>query len=399
MKAAQETATAVGVVSACDALSVSRASFYRWRSPPPTDRTTTRSRPSRALSQQEREQVLEILHCDRFVDKAPGEIYATLLDERTYLCSVRTMYRILSDAQEVRERRNQLRHPQYAKPELLASGPNQVWSWDITKLLGPVKWNYFYLYVVLDIFSRYVVGWILASRESSDLAKRLIRETYEKQNVSPDQLTIHSDRGPSMKSQTVAQLLGTLGVTKSHSRPHVSNDNPFSESQFKTLKYRPGFPARFGCYDEALSFCRDFFRWYNDEHYHSGIGMLTPAIVHYGLSETVLANRQKALDVAYVTHPERFVNKLPSPPTLPNQVSGLLISGGIIGDTISWISEGIAESEAGARIGAFGGVEVIEQVLDCSVGAGIGQRMNSHFQHFGVAVGYHICVGSKQVAK
>jgi putative transposase len=230
------------------------------------------------------------------------------------------MYRILEDADEVRERRNQMRHPHYQKPELLATAPNQVWSWDITKLLGPVKWTYFYLYVILDIFSRYVVGWMVACRESAELAQRLIRETVDKQSVSPDELIIHSDRGPAMKSHTVAQLLATLGITKSHSRPHVSNDNPFSESQFKTLKYRPEFPGRFGSQEHARSFCVPFFHWYNEEHYHSGIGLLTPAMVHYGLASAVIAARQQTLEDAYAAHPERFVNKLPSPPKLLTEV-------------------------------------------------------------------------------
>jgi putative transposase len=264
--------------------------------------------------------VLGELHTDRFVDKAPATVYATLLDEGTYHCSIRTMYRILHDSQEVRERRNQLRHPKYKKPELLATAPNQVWSWDITKLLGPAKWTYYYLYVILDIYSRYVVGWMLASCENADLAKRLIRETIEKENINADELTIHSDRGPAMKSHTVAQLLATLGVTKSHSRPHVSNDNPFSESQFKTLKYRPEFPDRFGSQEDGRRFCQRFFRWYNHEHYHSGIGLLTPFIVHYGLAEAVLVKRQQTLDTAYTAHPERFVRKPPTVLALPEAV-------------------------------------------------------------------------------
>ncbi len=210
------------------------------------------------------------------MDKAPREVYATLLDEGEYVCSVRTMYRILNENQAVQERRNQRRHPNYKKPELLATGANQVWSWDITKLLGPQKWTYYHLYVILDIYSRYVTGWMLAHRESSDLASRLIRETVDNQGVCEDQLIIHGDRGPSMASHNVARLLASLGVTKSHSRPHVSNDNPFSESQFKTMKYRPEFPDRFGGYEDAISFCRSFFKWYNDEHYHTGIAHLTP---------------------------------------------------------------------------------------------------------------------------
>ena len=264
--------------------------------------------------------MLDVLHSDRFVDKAPAAVYAALLDQGTYHCSIRTMYRILHDCREVRERRNQLRHPNYKKPELLATGPNQVWSWDITKLLGPAKWTYYYLYVILDIYSRYVVGWMLASRENADLAKRLIRESIERQQVEPGKLVIHSDRGPSMKSHAVAQLLATLGVTKSHSRPHVSNDNPFSESQFKTLKYRPEFPDRFGSQEDAHGFCQGFFPWYNDEHYHSGLGMLTPASVHYGHAAEVLAERQRTLDAVYAAHPERFVGKRPRPLALPAAV-------------------------------------------------------------------------------
>lgn len=321
MKATTELAADVGTVPACQALNVPRASFYRWHKPARDDQPAQpRKSDPRGLSDPQRQEVLEVLHSERFVDKAPAEIYATLLDQGVYLCCVRTMYRILGEQAEVRERRDQLRHPNYHKPELLATAPNQVWSWDITKLLGPAKWSYFYLYVILDIFSRYVVGWMLATRESADLAQRLIRESVEKQNIESHQLTIHSDRGPSMKSQTVAQLLATLGVTKSHSRPHVSNDNPFSESQFKTLKYRPGFPHRFFSLEQGLAFCRDFFRWYNDQHYHSGIGMLTPATVHFGRTAEVLSLRQRVLDAAYVTHPERFVNKPPKPSALPHQV-------------------------------------------------------------------------------
>jgi len=320
MKAAQDLAAVVGVRRACHALAIPRASFYRWQRPrrPPPPRP--KPRPSRALSDEERGRVLDVLHAPRFVDKAPAEVYATLLDEGMYLCSVRTMYRLLGQAQEIRERRDQLRHPAYQKPELLATGPCQVWSWDITKLLGPAKWTYFYLYVILDIFSRYVVGWMLARRESAALAERLIRETIEKQQADPQSLTIHSDRGPAMKSHTVAQLLATLGVTKSHSRPHVSNDNPFSESQFKTLKYRPEFPHRFDSFDHALDFCRGFFPWYNHEHYHWGLGLLTPATVHAGQAATVLAGRQQVLDAAYAAHGERFVHGRPAPSAAPEKV-------------------------------------------------------------------------------
>ena len=321
MNAASELARSVGTSKACQALEVPRASFYRWNKPVTSNQEPLpRPRPVRALTSNERHNVLDVLHSERFVDKPPAEVYATLLDEGNYLCSIRTMYRILADSQEVRERRNQLRHPAYKKPELLATAPNQVWSWDITKLLGPAKWTYFYLYVILDIYSRYAVGWMVASRESADLAQRLIRETVQKQEISENQLIIHSDRGPSMKSHGVAQLLANLGVTKSHSRPHVSNDNPFSESQFKTLKYRPDFPGRFGYQEDAISFCQEFFHWYNHEHYHSGIAMLTPAMVHYGSADNVLAKRQQVLDAAYDAHPERFVSKPPTPPRQPNAV-------------------------------------------------------------------------------
>jgi putative transposase len=258
-----------------------------------------------------------VLHDPRFVDDSPGQVYAALLDHGRYLCSERTMYRILAENAEVRERRNQLRHPVYRKPELLATGPNQVWSWDITKLLGPVKWTYYYLYVILDIFSRYVPGWLLAKAESAALAKQLIEETCIRQEIAQDQLVIHSDRGPSMTSKTVALLYSDLGVTKSLSRPHVSNDNPYSEAQFKTLKYRPGFPDRFGSEQDARAHCRDFFMWYNTEHRHSGIGMMTPQTVHYGHAHRIHAARQKTLDTAYALHPERFVRCQPSPPTLP----------------------------------------------------------------------------------
>jgi putative transposase len=251
------------------------------------------------------------------MDKAPQEVYAALLDQGRYLCSIRTMYRLLEANQEVRERRDQLRHPSYQKPELLATASNQVWSWDITKLLGPVKWAYFCLYVILDIFSRYVVGWMVAHRESALLAEKLIQETCLKQGIQPGQLMIHADRGPSMKSKPVALLLSDLGVTKTHSRPHTSNDNPYSEAQFKTLKYRPDFPERFGSLEDARAFCQDFFRWYNTEHHHSGIGLMTPHVVHYGLAQEVFKAREKVLLAAYEKNPERFVRKVPAPLALP----------------------------------------------------------------------------------
>ena len=254
------------------------------------------------------------------MDQSPAEVYATLLDEGIYLCSLRTLYRILAEHEAVRERRNQRRHPVYQKPQLLATGPNQLWSWDITKLPGPGKYTYFQLYVILDIFSRYVVGWMVAHRESEILAERLIRLTCQKQQIQLQQLTLHADRGSSMRSKTVALLLSDLGITKSHSRPHVSNDNPFSEAQFKTLKYQPQFPKQFGSIEDARTFCHPFFDWYNHEHHHSGIGWLTPAMLHYGQTEHVVQQRQQVLLAAYLAHPERFVQGQPSPPSVPTEV-------------------------------------------------------------------------------
>ena len=311
----------VGVEKACEALGLARSNYYRWRkSPQGASDETVRPTPSWSLSREEQQKVLETLHTDRFIDQSPREVYATLLDEGLYLCSVRSMYRILNQHGEVRERRDQLRHPVYKKPELLATGSNQVWSWDITKLLGPAKWTYFYLYVLLDIFSRYVVGWMAAPQESASLAKKLIEESCVKQSIRSGQLVIHSDRGPSMRSKPVALLLADLGVTKSHSRPHVSNDNPFSESQFKTMKYRPEFPERFGSLEDARTFCRDFFSWYNTQHYHSGIGLLTPEQVHDGLAQQIVKERQEVLKKAYDKNPDRFKRGVPTPLTLPQAV-------------------------------------------------------------------------------
>ncbi len=311
----------VGKVAACQSLGVARASLYR-HTQPIHSALSKRPRPSppRSLSRQEQETVLAQLNSERFVDQAPAQVYASLLDEGRYLCSVRTMYRILEEQGQVRERRNQLRHPVYQKPELLATGPNQVWSWDITKLLGPAKWTYFYLYVLLDIFSRYVVGWLVAPRESATLAEKLIRESCGKQSILPGQLTVHADRGSSMTSRSVALLLADLGVTKTHSRPHTSNDNPFSESHFKTLKYRPEFPDRFGSIQDCRIFCQQFFSWYNTQHHHSALGWLTPQVVHLNQAADVLSSRQMVLNEAFKTNPERFVHKPPQPAKLPEAV-------------------------------------------------------------------------------
>ena len=317
--AAQQLALQVGVAPACQALGVSRATFYRRKRPTPGHQQP-RPTPARALCKSERERILDVLASPRFVDRSPAEVVATLLDEGQYLGSERTMYRVLAANQSVQERRNQREHPKYAKPELVATGPNQCWSWDITKLLGPKKWTYFYLYVVLDIFSRYVVGWMVADRENSALAGRLIEQTCHNQGVEPKVLTLHSDRGAPMTSKCTAQLLADLGVTRSLSRPQVSDDNPFSEAQFKTLKYHPGFPGRFLGIEAATAFCRSFFPWYNTEHRHGGISMLTPNDVHHGRAQAVLMQRQHILQTAWNAHPERFVRGLPKPSPLPEEV-------------------------------------------------------------------------------
>lgn len=318
----------VGIQAACDCLGIPRATFYRHRPPVGPMRESSvvpdppapRPKPARALDAFERAQVLAVLHEDRFQDCAPAAIQAQLLDEGRYLCATRTMYRILAEQGESRERRDQLVHPPYQKPELLATAPNQVWSWDITKLRGSAKWTYFYLYVILDIFSRYVVGWMVADRESAELAKHLLEETIRKYNILPGQLIIHADRGKVMRAKPVTLLYADLGVTKSHSRPYVSDDNPFSESQFRTLKYRPNFPDRFGCLLDSRAHCQVFFPWYNDEHRHSSLGMLTPAMVHFDQTTTVLAQRQTVLDAAYLAHPERFVCKPPTVNRPPSEV-------------------------------------------------------------------------------
>jgi putative transposase len=321
MAAVAELANDIGTSAACQALCMPRASYYRdvRKTSSPTV-SASRPSPARTLRPAERDAVLARLHEERFEDRSPAAVYATLLDEGEYHCSIRTMYRLLDEHGEVRERRDQLTHPAYQKPELLATGSNPLWSWNITTLLGPAKWTYFYLYVLLEVFSRYVTGWMVAYRESAELAKRLIEESCAKQDIQPGQLTLHADRGTAMSSKPVVFLLADLGVTKTHSRPHVSNDNPYSESQFRTLKYWPEFPDRFGCIQDSRAFCQGFFRWYNEEHRHSGLGLLTPAMVHYGQAESILRQRQEVLDVAYQLHPELFVRSAPKPPALPSEV-------------------------------------------------------------------------------
>lgn len=322
MEAAETLGAQVGLPRACESLGVARATLYRQRArkAQPQVETASRPAPPLKLSPEERETALGLLHGERFADASPYTIHATLLDEERYVCSARTFYRILAEENEVRERRNVLRRPRYTKPELLATGPNQLWSWDITKLKGPAKWTYFYLYVIIDVYSRHVVGWMVATRESSALAEKLIGETCTKQNILPAQLTIHADRGSSMTSKPVAFLLADLGVTKTHSRPYVSNDNPFSEAQFKTLKYRPDFPQRFGSLQDARAHCQAFFAWYNTEHRHSGIAFMTPEDVHYGRVSQVIDTRSKALNAAFDANPARFKGKRPKPQRPPEAV-------------------------------------------------------------------------------
>jgi putative transposase len=312
----------IGIRAACAASGVAQATWYRRHrvSPAAVRRLPVPHRDRvqpRALSAAERAAILGALHADRFADTAPAEVWAILLDEGTYLGSLSTFYRLLRQAGEARERRAQATHPAVVKPELVAAGPNRVWSWDITKLHGPAKWSYYYLYVILDIYSRYAVGWMVATRESAVLAEKLIAATAVKQGITNGQLTIHADRGSSMTSRPVAFLLADLGVIQSHSRPHVSNDNPYSEAQFKTLKYRPGFPGRFSSIETARAHCQHFFPWYNHEHRHGGLGLHTAADVHHGRAAAVRADRARVLNAAYLAHPERFVSKPPVPPALP----------------------------------------------------------------------------------
>ena len=312
----------IGTRAACAAAGVPQATWYRRHRisavPPRPEPVPHRDRvQARALADGERRAILDALHSSRFADLAPDEVWAVLLDEGTCLGSVSTYYRVLREAGESRERRRQATHPAAVKPELAATGPNQVYSWDITKLHGPAKWTYYHLYVILDIYSRYAVGWMVAARESAALAEKLIAATCAKQGITRGQLSLHADRGSSMTSKPVALLLADLGVIQSHSRPHVSNDNPYSEAQFKTLKYRPDFPARFASIEAARAHCQEFFPWYNNEHRHGGLGLHTAADVHHGHAPAVRAARAQVLDAAYHAHPERFVTKPPAPPELP----------------------------------------------------------------------------------
>jgi putative transposase len=325
MAAFAELRPQIGIAPACVALSINRAGIYRAR-----DRLARRHcamfprkrrpRPPLALSEAERSVLLLILNSERFADLAPAAVFAILLDEGRYHGSVRTMYRLLAAEGLSGERRKQRAHAAYVKPELLAERPNEVWSWDITKLKGPVKWTCFHLYVILDIFSRYIVGWMIAARESAELAEQLIADAVHKQRIVPGTLTLHADRGSSMRSKPVAALLVDLDVAKTHSRPHVSDDNPYSEAQFKTLKYRPSFPARFGSIADARAHCQAFFRWYNTVHRHSGIAMMTPYTVHHRHDQRLTEQRGITLMAAFAAHPERFKGLAPKPAQVPESV-------------------------------------------------------------------------------
>lgn len=306
----------------CSAMHIPRATYYRYLENNKYARNEPISSniPVNALNDKEKQCVLDLLHSDHFIDKTPYDVYYELIDKGEYYCSPRTMYRILAEQGETTERRIQRNHRDAVKPELIASRPNEVWSWDITKLLGPTKWVYYHLYVIMDIYSRYIVGWLIADCESQELARKLIHESALKQGVQPNQLTIHADNGPSMKSHTVAQLLEHIGVAKTHNRPYTSNDNPFSESHFKTLKYRPEFPVRCQSLQHGEAFCQQFFSWYNKEHYHSGIAWLTPESVHYARDQIILEQRHAVLMKAFLAHPERFNHKQPQLKKLPKAV-------------------------------------------------------------------------------
>ena len=318
--AVEQLAGTVGVVPACRALGVARASVYRHRTPPRPRRDAARRRSPRALAPEERAHVLATLHEDRFVDQAPAAVYASLLEEGRYLCSQRTMYRLLHGAGEVRERRRQRRHPRAEPPRLVATAPNQVWTWDITRLAGPRTWGTYPLYVVLDLFSRYVVAWMVATRESAGRARRLIQAACRKQAIEPGQLTLHQDRGAPMTAKTFSQLLVDLEILASYSRPRTADDNPYSESQFKTVKYAPTYPGRFADPEQARTYFRSFFLWYNTRHRHSGLGLLTPEAVHHGRAEELQSARQRILEDACTRHPERFVKGPPEAPKIPAEV-------------------------------------------------------------------------------
>ena len=316
--ALSELVPRVGIAPACAALGLNRADFYRRQRPRPERKP--RPSPPRTLDAEEKARVLEVLDSERFVDEPVRQVYAQLLDDEVYLCSPRTMYRILTEADQVCDRRRQRRHPTYVRPELVATGPNQVWSWDITKLPGPAAGLFINLYVMLDIFSRYVVGWMISARETKEVTKDFLATTFRQHRIVPGQLACHSDRGITMVAKSTVQLYADLGIVSSFNRPRVSNDNPYSESAFKTLKYHPTLPERFGSIEDARAFFAELFTWYNDRHRHSSIALLTPSDVHHGRATAVIERRQRALDAAYERHPERFVARPPTHPRPPAAV-------------------------------------------------------------------------------
>jgi len=311
----------VPIVTACGALGVSRATLYRQTTPPAPPPHTERAPSPRRLGEEERQAVLDVLHSERFVDQPPPEVFATLLSEGVYLASIRTMYRLLAERGESAERRAQRAPAQHTKPSLTATAPNQVWTWDITKLRGPLPGVFYALYVIIDLFSRMVVGWMLAERESAAHAEQLFAETVARHGIAPGALTVHADRGSPMKSKGLADLFANLGVARSFSRPHVSDDNAFSEAQFKTLKYQPDYPGEFASPAHGRAWCEEFFAWFNHEHQHSGLALFTPADVFHGRVDDVVARRQQALDRAYADHPERFPNGPPVVRRPPESVS------------------------------------------------------------------------------
>jgi putative transposase len=376
IQAAEELGHRIGVAEACRVLGVPRSSLYRARKPQPTP--APRPTPPRALSPEEKAQVRAVLNSERFYDQAPREVFATLLDEGTYHCHWRTMYRILHEHDEVHERRNQRRHPVSSKPELRADGPNQLWSWDVTQLKG-ANGTHYYLYTIIDVFSRYVPGWMIADRELAVLAEQLIAATCAKQGIERDQLILHADRGSAMRSKTVAQLLIKLGVAKSHSRPHTPTDNPFSEAQFKTMKYHPDYPEQFAGIPVARSWARDFFHWYNHEHHHTGLALMTPATVHYDQVEIVYQQRQQVLEAAYAAHPERFVRGLPKLPRPPaevwiNQPEYMHPSIGLAGPAASETEPGaqaVSRAQSAASLDTGEHLAIVERPLDQPVALSI----------------------------
>jgi putative transposase len=317
MSIAERNTEEFKITELCKLLGISRSTWYRRQKP--KKQTDGRTSP-RKLTDRQYRKTLTLLNSERFQDEAVPTVHAKLLDEGIYLCSPRTMYRILKAEKQVKQRRHDRKHPVYTKPELLATGPNQVWSWDITKIKGPKSWIFYDLYVVIDIFSRCIVAWCITEYESGEQARALIGTACAREGITRAQLTVHSDRGRAMRSKCLANLYGELGVQSSFNRPHVSNDNPYSESHFKTLKYRPDYPERFGSIEDAHSHMQSFFDWYNTEHRHSGIAMLTPWQVHSGQADEIIRVRQATMNAAYAAHPERFVNGPPKVRAVPEEV-------------------------------------------------------------------------------